>query len=260
MDNEAAINQTQLHLSLQDDKEEEEEEESDSWEEKKKSEMVFNTDSGSSSLIWNSPSDFHFVLCVDMNYLIDQSWGQWHWTHEFHSLGTSWLRCWKNENLLQKYVAQPIPHFKPNVALTTSLDVEGRSNWSTWLINTCTKSNNLSVLTSWCEKQIQVLRLVLPQWLHDNLICLNWEFKIQGEKRCVQGCLQPSAAVFSAPWKAGVTPRALPVSAQFCAQQGGLSVPLVLFSSVTLSQRRTFYFCSFRAAAKEPFICPQIAE
>ncbi|XP_066184298.1 snRNA-activating protein complex subunit 5 [Sylvia atricapilla] len=30
MDNEAAINQTQLHLSLQDDKEEEEEEESDS--------------------------------------------------------------------------------------------------------------------------------------------------------------------------------------------------------------------------------------
>lgn len=35
MDNEAAINQTQLHLSLQDDKEEEEEEESDSWEKKK---------------------------------------------------------------------------------------------------------------------------------------------------------------------------------------------------------------------------------
>lgn len=33
MDNEAAINQTELHLSLQDDKEEEEEEEeSDSWE------------------------------------------------------------------------------------------------------------------------------------------------------------------------------------------------------------------------------------
>ncbi|NXO10833.1 SNPC5 protein, partial [Oriolus oriolus] len=30
MDNEAAINQTELHLSLQDDKEEEEEEESDS--------------------------------------------------------------------------------------------------------------------------------------------------------------------------------------------------------------------------------------
>uniref|UniRef100_A0A8C3P0E2 Small nuclear RNA activating complex polypeptide 5 n=1 Tax=Cyanoderma ruficeps TaxID=181631 RepID=A0A8C3P0E2_9PASS len=30
MDNEAAINQTQLHLSLQDDKQEEEEEESDS--------------------------------------------------------------------------------------------------------------------------------------------------------------------------------------------------------------------------------------
>lgn len=36
MDNEAAINQTELHLSLQDDKEEEEEEEeeSDSWEKK----------------------------------------------------------------------------------------------------------------------------------------------------------------------------------------------------------------------------------
>lgn len=42
----------------------------------RKSEMVFHTDSGnSSSFIWNSPSDFHFVLCVDMNYLIYQSQG-----------------------------------------------------------------------------------------------------------------------------------------------------------------------------------------
>lgn len=38
MDNEAAINQTELHLSLQ-DHEEEEEEESDSWEEKKTREV-----------------------------------------------------------------------------------------------------------------------------------------------------------------------------------------------------------------------------
>lgn len=46
MDNEAAINQTELHLGLQghEEEEEEEDEESDSWE--KKSEMVFNTDSG----------------------------------------------------------------------------------------------------------------------------------------------------------------------------------------------------------------------
>lgn len=49
MDNEAAINQTELQLSLQDhEEEEEEEEESDSWE-KKKSRMVYNTDSGISS-------------------------------------------------------------------------------------------------------------------------------------------------------------------------------------------------------------------
>lgn len=61
MDNEAAINQTELQLSIRDHEEEaEEEEESDSWG-RKESKTVFNTDSGISSPFL--PTDIHVVLC-----------------------------------------------------------------------------------------------------------------------------------------------------------------------------------------------------
>lgn len=89
MDNEAAINQTELQLSIRDHEEEaEEEEESDSWG-RKESKTVFNTDSGISSPFL--PTDIHVVLCGLYDMLGS-------WSPRRLPLRTQMLQAWQTLN------------------------------------------------------------------------------------------------------------------------------------------------------------------
>lgn len=91
MDNEAAINQTELQLSIRDHEEEvEEEEESDSWG-RKESKTVFNTDSGISSPFL--PTD-DMSCCVGcMTCRAPGVPGGSLWGHKCSRLGRFWIRC-----------------------------------------------------------------------------------------------------------------------------------------------------------------------